>query len=125
MLSTGVTQRMNSSVATVMSAPSRSSWYWSGRLASSMIVRAITVRVVSAPAVEQQQAVVDDPVEADRLAVDLGRGPDGHDVVGRAALLLLVELGARTGELHRRGHHVVVDVARTTAADDGALPTTP
>ena len=49
MLSTGVTQRMNSSIATVMSAPSRSSWYWSGRAASSRIVRAITVRVVSAP----------------------------------------------------------------------------
>ena len=52
-------------------------------------------------------------------------GPDGHDVVGRAALLLLVELRARAGELDRGHDHVVVGVARTAATDDGALPTSP
>ena len=49
MLWIGVTQRMNSSTATVRSAPSRRSAHCSGRAASSRIVRAMTVRVVSAP----------------------------------------------------------------------------
>jgi len=49
MLWIGVTKRMNSSVASTGSAPSRRSCHTSGRSIRFRIVRAITVRVVSAP----------------------------------------------------------------------------
>ncbi len=70
--------------------------------------------------VEEEQAVADHRVEPDRLTVDLGRGPDRHDVVGRAALLLLVELRTCTRELERGHDHVVGRVTRTAAAHDRA-----
>ena len=49
MLWMGVTQRMNSSTATDGSAPALSFAHWSGWAMRSRIVRAMTVRVVSAP----------------------------------------------------------------------------
>ena len=83
-------------------------------------------------AVEQEQAVGDDLVEAEGLATDLAAGlgldvdPLGHDVVGGAAvgdigLLRFVELGARTGEVHRRDDALLDVVARPAPEGDRGL----
>ena len=81
----------------------------------------MTVRVVSAPPSSSSRQSEIDLVDAERLAVDLGRGPHRHDVVHRAALLLLVELGGGLGELDRRDDAVLVEVARPAAEHDRAL----
>ena len=123
MFAIGVTQRMNSSVATVMSAPSRRSCHWSGCAARSSSVRPITVRVVSAPPSSSEQAVGQSRVRTgERFVVDGGLGPDAHDVVDGALALLVVELGACSVELRsRQASRRRSRYRRATSTDDGAL----
>ena len=121
MLWMGVTQRMNSSVATDRSAPALSAAHWSGWAMRSRIVRAMTVRVVSAPpsSSSRQSEMTVSTVSGSPSTSAVG--PDRHDVVGRAARLLGVQVARRLGELHGREHAVLVEVAGAAAHGDRAL----